>query len=211
MGTKFMRRMVTLVLALAMIMTSGVFVFAETSKSPTVGKVTTVLSDGATSVKYLTVKWKKSGNADQYIVKITRTDNGKSQTYTADGSETSHKFTTTAGKIYKVSVTLVYKGKKGKAANGKTRWMKKTKITSIKSAGSKKLTIKWNKTTGATGYQIIVYKNGKWTTIKTVGKVTKTTVKMSAKGTYKFRVRPMKGSKKTIYGVRSSYRSGKAK
>ena len=182
MGKKFMRRMVTLVLALAMIMTSGVFAFAETSKSPTVGKVTTVRSDGASSVKYLTVKWKKSGNADQYIVKITRTDNGKSQTYTADGSETSHKFTTTAGKSYKVSVTPVYKGKNGKTVSGKTRWMKSTKLKSLKAAGSKKLTVKWTKTTGATGYKIHVYKNGKLYKTVSVGKVTKKTIKVSSNG-----------------------------
>ena len=209
MGNKFMKRMVTLVVALAMIMTSGVFVFAESS--PTVGKVSKVSSEGASSVKYLKVSWKNSGNADQYIVKITRTDNGETITYKAKGSETSHKFTTVAGKIYKVSVTPVYKGKNGKAVKGKTRWMKRTTITSVKAAGSKKLTVKWKKTKGATGYQILVYKNGKWTTVKKVGKVTKATVKMPAKGTYKIKVRPMKGSKKNIYGVRSAPKSGKAK
>ena len=209
MGNKFMKRMVTLVVALAMIMTSGVFVFAESS--PTVGKVSKVSSEGASSVKYLKVSWNKSGNASQYIVKITRTDNGESITYKAKSDERSHTFSTVAGKIYKVTVTPVYKGKNGKAVSGKTRWMKRTKITSVKSAGSRKLTIKWNKASGATGYQILLYKNGQWVTYKTVGKVTKTTVKMSAKGTYKFKVRPMKGSKKNIYGVRSSYKSGKAK
>ena len=55
MGNKLMRKMVTLVIAAAMIMTSGIFAFA--AESPATGKVTSVGSTGTRTGKSITVTW----------------------------------------------------------------------------------------------------------------------------------------------------------
>lgn len=53
-------------------------------------------------------------------------------------------------------------------------------------------TLSWNKVSGAKGYEIQRYSNGKWTTVKTTA-LTKTTVKGLQTGkTYKFRVKAYK-------------------
>ena len=197
MGNKFMRRMVTLLITAAMIMTSGVFAFA--ASSPTAGKVTWLSSEGSNGGKKITVQWKADKDADYYIVKV-----GSKTPKKVYGTKTT--FTTTAGAKYKVTVTPVY-GKKEGTAKTQLRWMKGTSITSVKAAGSKKLTIKWKKASGATKYKVYQYKNGKYSYVKTVTG-TKATVKVAKKGSYKFKVRPMKGS---YLGMISGAKSGKAK
>lgn len=202
MGKKFMSKMVALLVAATMIMTSGVFAFA--ASSPTVGKVTKVSSDGGTSLTSLKVTWKKDGKADGYIVKV-----GSITKKITKGTTTSKTITgLTAGKTYKVSVTPVYKDKKGKATKGWTRWMKSTKVKSVKASGKKKLAVKWTKTSGATGYKIMVYKNGKHVKTVTVGNRTSKTISVSSKGKYTIKVRPMKDG---AYGVRSKGKAGTAK
>ena len=82
MGKKVMRKMVAVVLALAMVLTSGIGVFA--AGSPTVGKVTHVSSEGTQNGKSLKIVWKAKGNADKYIVKVgNKTYTVKGTSYTA--------------------------------------------------------------------------------------------------------------------------------
>ena len=194
MGTKFMRRMVSLLLAAAMIMTSGMFVFAA---SPTVGKVTSVTSEGTNGGKNLNVWWKSSGKVDYYVVKC----GSKKQTVK---SGTTCSFKTTPGSTYTVTVTPYYKGKKG-TSKTRYRWAKTSSITSVKKSGTKKFTVKWKKASGATSYKVYIYKNGKYTYLKTVSK-TSTTVKVSKSGSYKFKVRACKGK---YLGIKSPAKSGK--
>lgn len=119
-----MRKMIAIFVAAAMIMTAGIGVFAAES-SPTKGKVTSVRSTGARSGKSMTIKWKADKKADKYIVKVG------SKTY--ETTATSLKVKTKAGSKYKISVTPVYSGEKGKAKKATYRWMKTTKITKAKS------------------------------------------------------------------------------
>ena len=71
---------------------------------------------------------------------------------------------------------------------------------------STSVTLKWNKGTTASGYQLQQYKNGKWVTIYTANKATNTsyTVKKLKAGTagYRFRIRAYK-----IYGNTKQYGS----
>lgn len=195
MGNKLMRRMVTLLVAAAMIMTSGVFAFAA---SPTQGKVTSVGSVAARTGKTITVSWKADKKADKYIVKCG------SMTKTVTG--TSTKFTTKPGYTYKITVTPVYGKTKGTAKAGVTRFTRSTTITKATS-GKKKVTLTWKKAKGATKYVVQMYKNGKWTAVKTVSG-TKATIKVTKAGSYKFRVYPKKG---TASGAVSAVKTGKAK
>ena len=74
------------------------------------------------------------------------------------------------------------------------------------SKSSTSVTLKWNKGTTASGYQLQQYKNGKWVTIYTANKATNTsyTVKKLKAGTagYRFRIRAYK-----IYGNTKQYGS----
>jgi hypothetical protein len=199
MGNKFMRRMVTLIVALAMVMTSGVFAFA--ASSPTTGKITTLSSEGSNGGKKITVTWKADKKADKYIVKVG--------SMSKEVTGTSATFTTKAGTKYKVSVTPVYGSNNG-TSKSQLRWMRTTTLKSAKAAGSKKVKLTWKKASGATGYKVMQYKSGKWVVVKTIkkGSTTSTTVKVAKKGTAKFRVRAMKGS---YYGIVSTTKSVKVK
>ena len=196
MGNKFLRKMIAVFVAAAMIMTCSIGVFA--ASSPTKGKVTKVSSVGQTSGKKLTVSWKADKKADYYILKV-----GK-KTYKVTG--TSKTVGTKAGSSYKITVTPVYNEVKGTAKSAVKRWMKTTTITKAKS-GKKKVTLTWKKAKGATKYQVHMYKGGKWVIVKTVKKTT-ATVKVSKKGSYKFKVTPVKGS---YVGIMSKTKTGKAK
>lgn len=196
MGKSIIRKMITVTLALALVLTSGIGVFA--AGSPTVGKVTKVTSQGSQNEKSLKIVWSKQGNADKYIVKVG------DKSYTVKG--TSYTAKVKANKTYKITVTPVYGDKKGKAVSANKRWTKTTKITKAK-AGKKKVTLTWKKAKGATKYQVYQLKGGKWKVVKTVKK-TSATIKVGKKGTYKFRVRPIKGS---YIGIESKVKSGKAK
>lgn len=197
MGNKFLRRMIAVFVAAAMIMTCGIGVFAA-SGSPTKGKISYVDSVGKTNGKSLTITWKVDKAADKYIVTV----DGKE--YTATG--TSLTVATTPNSKFSVTVTPVYGNKKGDTVKGLNRWMKSTKIKKVKS-GKKKVKLTWKKTKGAKKYQVLMYKNGSWQVVKTTKKLS-ATIKVSKKGKYKFKVRPMKGS---YYGVRSAAKTGKAK
>ena len=196
MGNKFMHRILAVFVAAAMILTCSVGVFA--ASSPTKGTVSNVDSVASSNGKTLTITWKVDKAADKYIVKVG------SKEYTT--TSTSLKVTTKANSKYTVSVTPVYGTDKGKTVSGQKRWMKTTKITKAKS-GKKSVKLTWKKVSGATKYQVMMYKNGKWTVVKTTKK-TSATIKTGKKGSFKFKVKPIKGS---YYGIRSKVKTGKAK
>ena len=190
------RRMIAVFVALVMVMTCSVAVFA--ASSPTVGKITGVESSGTTDGKTLTVKWVVDKAADKYIVKVG------SDTY--ETTATTLTVNTVPNTYLPVSVTPVYGGKQGATLSGLDRWMKSTKIKKAK-ALKKKVKLTWKKVKGADRYQVLMLKNGSWQVVKTTKKLS-ATIKVGKKGTYKFKVRPMKGN---WYGVRSATKKGKAK
>lgn len=196
MGNKLMHKLIAVFVAAAMILTCSIGVFA--AGSPTTGKVSNVDSVGKNSCKSLTITWKADKAADKYIVKVG------SKEYTATG--TSLTVSVKAGSKFAVSVTPVYGNKNGETVSGQKRWMKTTKITKAKS-GKKSVKLTWKKVKGATKYQVLMYKNGAWKVVKTTKKLS-ATIKTGKKGSFKFKVKPIKGS---YYGVRSAAKTGKAK
>ena len=78
---------------------------------------------------------------------------------------------------------------------------KATKISSAKNTASKKVTVKWKKVAGVTGYQIkyVTGKTTKTVTVKGAAKVKKVLTKLKKGKTYKIYVRTYKTVSKTNY------------
>ena len=206
MDNKLGRKLFAVVMSLALIMTSGLMVFAD-SASPTVGKVSGIDTTGNYSKKTMAVTWTAVDGATSYNIYLNGTKVG-----TATG--TSYTITgLKAGQNYTIAVAAVKNGKEGEKSTvaKKTlseRWFKNTKIKKAK-GGKKKATITWSKTKGATGYQILEKKNGKWVVVKTVGKnKTSATIKKLSKGKHQFRVRAIKGD---YIGIWSATKTAKVK
>ena len=92
---------------------------------------------------------------------------------------------------------------------------KKVTVTRIKSSANAKLSIKYKKVTGASGYQIAFRKKGtgKWSYATVSNKtVSKTLSKLSRKKEYQVKVRAYKKVGKTkYYGAYSKVKKGKVK
>lgn len=83
------------------------------------------------------------------------------------------------------------------------------KVSGLKASERKttSIAVKWNKTTGATSYEVYRYTGGKWKKIGTTTKTTYTDTKSLKKGTeYQYKVRAVQkvNSKTTRYGAYSS-------
>lgn len=168
---------------------------------------------GYNSIK---LTWTKVSGADGYY--IYRYNSSKKGYYLyktiTSGKTTSYTNTgLTTGKTYYYKIKAYAKGNNGtvssSASSLKSAYPYLTKPTISKlTAGSKKITIKWNKITGATGYKIYraTSKNGKYACIKTIksGKTVTFTNKSLKKGKrYYYKVRAYR----TVSGVNkySSY------
>lgn len=220
MGTKLMKKMVAMVVALAMIMTSGLAVFAaeqspkgDSTPTPAATKITEaakdVTSTGNYSKKTLKVYWGAVSGAESYNVYL----NGKLWASKVSGTSTTLTGLKANAK-YDITVEAVNSAGNGpqtKAVNMtlSKRWVKTTKITKI-TKGKKKATVKWKKVKGATGYQVLYSKDGKTWKTKYIkgGKKTKATIKKLKKGKWYFKVRPVKGK---YLGIRSGKKSVKVK
>ena len=92
---------------------------------------------------------------------------------------------------------------------------KKVTISSAKSSAKKKITVKYKKVTGASGYQIAYQKSGskKWTYTTVSSKsASKTLTKLTSKKNYKVKVRAYKTvSGKKYYGTYSATKTVKVK
>ena len=101
-----------------------------------------------------------------------------------------------------------------KAEKDKYGFNEKTTLKSAKVKG-KKVTLKWNKVKGASGYEIYCKTGkGKWKLVKTLNKGSKASYKLKGKAgkkyTYKVRVF-QKVENKVIYGQYSNTKSAKKK
>ena len=171
----------------------------------------------------LTVKWKKVGGADGYIVKRSTSQNG---TYTTVKTITNADTLSYKDTKVEAGVTYYYKieayddtyGTKGYSGNssplgGKT--IAKTKIKTVASVSATTLKITWNKTSGAYGYLVkrSTSKNGTYTTIATLKSESKTSYQdknVSTGKKYYYKVETMVDNNGTIgYGGNSSPMYGK--
>lgn len=130
------------------------------------------------------------------------------------GRNTGVTITGTSGNWYKISIKI--SGKK------KTGYIKKSYVTiirkptlSVASVSKSKIKLKWNKISGASGYEIQRYNSSKkkYTTVKTISKGSTTSYTNSSlkkNTTYKYRIRSYKKVKgKKIYSYYCSAKSGK--
>ncbi len=164
------------------------------------GNVSGFTCSGKTS-NTITLKWDKNTSASGYI--IEQYTNGKwvrlTKLTSADKVSCSI-VKLSAGTSYKFRIkTYKFFGKNALYSGYSTV----TALTTPKNIGGLKytkrtdstVTLNWNKNSAATGYEIQVYKNGKWTTAARITSYTKTgcTVsKLPASTVTKFRVRAYK-------------------
>ena len=153
----------------------------------------------------LEIKWKKIDGAWGYNVKRSTSANGKYETIaTVKGRKNNiykdETVKTDKTYYYKIEVISEINGTKNysgnsKAVSGKT--LNSTKIKTITTEKSKKITLTWKKVSGVTGYQIYrsTSKNGTYEKIATV-KNAKTTsytdTSVKAGKTYYYKIRTYK-------------------
>ena len=168
-------------------------------------------SKSSTSV---TLKWNKGTTASDY--QLQQYKDGKWVTIYTGTKATDTSYTVkglkagTAGYRFRIRAYKTYGNTKQYGS-----WSSEVKVNTnpygvggfkCSSKSSTSVTLKWNKGTTASGYQLQQYKNGKWVTIYTGTKATNTsyTVKGLKAGTagYRFRIRAYK-----TYGNTKQYGS----
>ena len=168
-------------------------------------------SKSSTSV---TLKWNKGTTASGY--ELQQYKDGKWVTIYTGTKATDTSYTVkklkagTAGYRFRIRAYKTYGNTKQYGS-----WSSEVKVNTnpygvggfkCSSKSSTSVTLKWNKGTTASGYQLQQYKNGKWVTIYTGTKATNTsyTVKKLKAGTagYRFRIRAYK-----TYGNTKQYGS----
>lgn len=214
MGAKLRKRLFAVVMTLVMVLSMSSFVFAAGEGSPTSGDndpaaVTAV--DTTVSGTTVKVTWTANAAAKKFRVAYKLT--GGSWTR-KDTTSKSFSFKAKAGKTYQIAVA---------AQNGAGKWSK-YKYNSTwsyrfigtaspkASAKSGKVTVKWSKVSGASGYDVRYgYAGGKMTT-KSVKGTSKTFSAKSKGKTVIYQVRPYKtvGGKKYV-GAWSGRKSVTAK
>lgn len=205
MGNKLMKKMVAVFVAVAMILTSGIGVFA--AGSPEVGAVSNVDSYAHYGNRTMDVFCDPVANANKYDVYLNGALAGSGTTPSVALSGL------TAGACYDIVVVASNSSSsKASVAVNKTmskRWFKTMKIKKVKK-GKKRATLRWKKVKGATGYQIAYSKDGKTWKYKFIkgGKKTKATIKKLSKGKWYFKIRPVKGN---YLGILSGQKSCKVK
>ena len=184
----------------------------ETSKL-TLAKVTGFKVKSLTSTN-VTLQWNKNANASGYEIEqykdgkwvnVAKITGNATTSYTVKGLKAG-----TAG--YQFRIRAYRTEGKNKAYSGYSATVKVNTnpygVGGFKcsSKSSTSVTLKWNKGTTASGYQLQQYKNGKWVTIYTGTKAANTsyTVKKLKAGTagYRFRIRAYK-----TYGNTKQYGS----
>ena len=162
----------------------------------------------------VTLKWNKGTTASGY--QLQQYKNGKWVTIYTGTKATNTSYTVkklkagTAGYRFRIRAYKTYGNTKQYGS-----WSSEVKVNTnpygvggfkCSSKTSTSVTLKWNKGTTASGYQLQQYKNGKWVTIYTGTKATNTsyTVKKLKAGTagYRFRIRAYK-----TYGNTKQYGS----
>lgn len=111
----------------------------------------------------------------------------------ADGSYVDHItgniFTVSGGRIKgnigTTGIAVVYAA----GAGAKKEYVENVKSFTVKSVGNALVSLKWNKVSNATGYEVSVYKNKKWSRAKVVTTNAVTFKSLVAGQRYKFRIR----------------------
>ncbi len=102
--------------------------------------------------------------------------------------------------VGKATITVKGKGSYSGTAT-KSFYIRPKKVTSLKATPySTKVKLSWSKVTGAKGYQVYKYEDGKWVKQPTVSKTSATVTGLESAKDYKFRVRAYaKSGSKSLY------------
>ena len=216
MGNRFMSKTLAVFVAVAVMMTSAIGVFAAGSPeqgakpeptAPT-GQAELDTTYGHYGDQTMDVSYSAVSGADSYNIIV----NGK-VVQTVKG--TSLQLTNMEkGGLYDIQIQALAGGKAGtpSALASRTlskRWFKN--ITKVKAKkGKKKFTVTWKKVKGASGYMIKYTKDGKTWKTKYIkgGKKQKAVIKKLKKGSYKVAVCAVKGN---YLGIRCKYKTVKVK
>ncbi len=180
-------------------------------------KVTLAISSATNTSSGIKLTWKKvSGASGYYVYRKTKSGSYSSTPLATITSGSTVSYTDTSVKnkngttyIYKV---VPYSDLIVGSGTGKTIVrLKGVSLSSVKNTSSRKLTVKWKKTTSVTGYQIQYSKSKTFSsgnkTVKVSGakKVSKAISKLTKGKTYYVRIRTYKTvSGKTYYSAWSS-------
>lgn len=191
---------------------------------PTVGKVT-LKSAARTGYSSIQLKWDKVAGADGYEIwrydKVSKkyrlvwtVKKGNAVSCKNSGLKTGRKYT------YKVRAYADFEGDKiyGKFSGTKyvTPYLTKPTIKKL-TAGSRSVTVRWNKIAGANGYKIYraTSKNGKYTCVKTIkkgGTISWKNTKLKKGKRYYYKVKAYRiVDKKNVYSSYSSKKYIKSK
>lgn len=158
----------------------------------------------------ITLKWKKSSDADGYYIEKYTNDGWTKVADISSINTTSYKVTGLGSSVnYKFKITA-YNELDGNSAHSEASTITVKTLPSKLSGLSfnarkyNYITLYWSKNNSAIGYQVQQYKSGTWTTIKTITSKDTTSYKvtgLSASVSYKFRVRAYNSdNNKTLYG-----------
>lgn len=176
----------------------------------------------------VTLKWTPQNKASGYSVYIYKSANNKYVYYkdVAGGSTSSVTLSgLSADKNYKFKILaykningVKYKGTRSSAVSITTKKKNQVQLSSLKSSKAKKLTVKWKKLSGVTGYEVMWSTSSNFKSnflsvkVKDASAVTKTLTTSRSNKKYYVRVRAYKTSNgKTKYYPWSSTKSIKVK
>ncbi len=185
--------------------------FAKIGSNPllTVGDISKFSLDSS-GVNSLKLSWSKASGADGYELEIQKNGKWSRAATINSGATVSYTITgLTAGTYYPLRVrafvksgeNTVYSAWKTGSANTAPSNMTGFKLAS---RGVNSVKLSWTKNTSASGYQVGVYKGGKWVnyTVNGNGTTSYTVSGLSAGTKYNVRVRAYKtNGSSTIYGA----------
>ena len=226
---KAMRKMLSVLIALVMIMTSGIAVFAEGTDteysktenapkanataptSPSEGdkeppKVWNLGASDSYKSKWFNHKYGGS-NVDYYISQM-RVKGGAWRSASTKANSPSKMWSGLQdGQIYDFQAIGVKNGKQVTSSMSH-RWMMSVKATA-KSTKAGQFTVNWQKVKGATTYQIEYSKNSNMSSPKYVyaSSSSISSVIKASKGTWYYRVRPIKKSGYQYSGIYNAVQS----
>ena len=173
-----------------------------------------VITSVANTKNGITVKWDKVKGATGYVVQRKVGSNGEwEKVKTIDSGSTTSCTNTKVdnGKLYQYRVYATIGSGKSNASTAKTmyRLTRPTLSDGTKNIATKKIVVKWNKNTKATGYQVKFVVGSTTKKVKTTN-LSKTLSSLTKGSTYKVSVRSYKTvSGNTYYSAYSPYKSVK--
>ena len=169
--------------------------------------------DGSVKNGVVSLEWSYVDSADGYRLYIRK--NGKwEKVVTVDDDVTSYDIKGLKHGAQYFTVRAYMKTSKGIIWNKLAKTVKvvvpdpqKVVITSATSS-ERAVKLNWGKVSGATGYRVYIYKNSKWTAVKTTTANTYTVTSLKAGAEYSFRVRAYKktASRVVWYPVSATYK-----